>query len=195
MKVRIILRNSLYLLLILKNIYVSTIYSQSDTSMIFWREDRPITWEDFRGNIPYKKGKIAAEIAVGLTYGSNRYKGYTVIFDIYAFMDRQESWTKLKKDSFALKHEQVHFDIAELYARKLRKKLNGKKIRFSRYVKYESSMFKKYQKKMVKYQLLYDKKTERGCNPTEQIKWNERIAKELKLSEKYKNPEVRVILK
>jgi predicted secreted Zn-dependent protease len=36
-------------------------------------------------------------------------------------MDKSRSWIKSKTDSASLRHEQGHFDITEIYARKLRK--------------------------------------------------------------------------
>ncbi len=46
-----------------------------------------------------------------------------------AFFDRQRSWVKNEaKLDYVLRHEQGHFDIFEVYTRKIRKALSEKKL-------------------------------------------------------------------
>ena len=40
------------------------------------------------------------------------------------YFDRNESWILVKED-YVLQHEQIHFDISELYTRKLRKSIES----------------------------------------------------------------------
>lgn len=48
----------------------------------------------------------------------------TIYFTVYAFLDKEKSWKKKHiKSVELLEHEQIHFNIAELYARKIRKEL------------------------------------------------------------------------
>lgn len=47
-----------------------------------------------------------------------------VVVDVYAYFSPRQSWYhKDMADDHLLSHEQLHFDITELYARKLRKKI------------------------------------------------------------------------
>ena len=78
-----------------------------------------------------------------------------------------------------LAHEQLHFDICELFGRKLYKeilvlrdsgKLNNRTIK---------RLHSKLKKQYSNYQDKYDNETEHSINQVEQLKWNSRICKEL----------------
>jgi hypothetical protein len=54
-------------------------------------------------------------VAIGYTFKSEKGK---LLFDAFAYFIRSKSWIKSPNEAI-LKHEKGHFDIAEIYSRKL----------------------------------------------------------------------------
>lgn len=82
-------------------------------------------------------------------------------------------------DSVILSHEQLHFDIAELYARKFRKQLS--ETQFSTDIKAEvKELYQKVLKELYIYQNKYDRETNFSRDRKQQQYWNAMIADALK---------------
>ncbi len=103
----------------------------SRDDLIVWDENRPLTWDDFWGEPP-DIDEFGAEVNVGVqqylnvnTSHSSDFCEYAVD-DVYVFalLDKKFSWAKEGGTDYHLKHEQVHFDIQEINARTMEKKLN-----------------------------------------------------------------------
>jgi hypothetical protein len=90
-------------------------------NLIEWNEYYTLTWEDFKGQ-PSGNSFGDAGTAVQIKAVPFFVKGQ-VMYDVHTYFNRDKSWTKGKSASL-LKHEQIHFDIAELYARMIRKKIS-----------------------------------------------------------------------
>ena len=89
-----------------------------------WARGRPLTWADFRGPTP---GGTAA--ASGSCVGfdvSWECEDVTLVFDVRAVFDPTQSWVRAGSTEDALlNHERRHFDLTELFARRLRKQFTG----------------------------------------------------------------------
>lgn len=84
--------------------------------------------------------------------------------------------------TYLLQHEQGHFDIAELYARKLRKDISEaeRSPKHSSHTKeWFSSVYVHTISKLWQCQRKYDRQTKHSKNREMQRKWNKKIAKEL----------------
>ncbi len=100
--------------------------SEYDPEKIQWSETRRLNWGDFKGT-PNRGDDFVASTNSGISFsysiGSRNGEfnfNYTVLSNFYP----KQSWYKPETASeYILKHEQTHFDISELHARKLRKKL------------------------------------------------------------------------
>ncbi|MGJ8734513.1 MAG: DUF922 domain-containing protein, partial [Cellulophaga sp.] len=77
-------------------------------------------------------------------------------------------------------HEQIHFDIAELYARKMREKLS-KVVPSSNTYKQARAIYTSVNKELDAYQDLYDKETNYSRDLEKQLFWQEKVKKELQL--------------
>jgi hypothetical protein len=84
---------------------------------------------------------------------------------IIAVFYRAESWVKGRSES-ALIHEQGHFDISEIFARKLRNEAESERDAMEN---------------------LYDKDTKHSIDAVRQAYWNGRIGRELKALEEFAN--------
>lgn len=89
-------------------------------SLLMWKSNRFLIWKDFKGvPMPIKMhNKAGTGMYIGYSYSQE--EGHPPNFKIYNYFDKCRSWS-LTKDERLLEHEQLHFDISELYVRKTRK--------------------------------------------------------------------------
>jgi hypothetical protein len=89
-----------------------------------WSATRPLTWSDFQGSPP-SDGSEGAKSAYTLYYAW-RCRGATFEVRVIAGFRPRESWVKAvvlndgTQRRTVLGHEQTHFDLAELHARRMR---------------------------------------------------------------------------
>jgi predicted secreted Zn-dependent protease len=82
-------------------------------------------------------------------------------------------------------HEQGHFDIAELFARKLRKAFVGYKFNAQTVGKDIDHLFILNRQERTQMDMLYDKETDFSRNRKQQLLWNKKIKAELGTLQKY----------
>ncbi|MER2998920.1 DUF922 domain-containing protein [Pontibacter populi] len=91
------------------------------SGQISWSADRRLSWDDFKAlpdTLNPHHAVTAANLAVDANCAANKFN-YTVKCVFVA----TESWSKNKQSQKLLHHEQLHFDLTEVHARMLRKKL------------------------------------------------------------------------
>lgn len=164
-------------------LFCGQIEAQNEEDRVLpWTAERRLTWADYQGSF-LKTEWAAATTASGITYSLNSIIGKNesrleILVTTLFYPDK--SWYKPDLcDEVVLSHEQLHFDITELYARKFRKRLekvqNGKDIK-----KRVRSIFVKINKELNAFQNKYDRETNFSRDVDEQFIWNEEIAKVLK---------------
>ena len=121
---------------ILKNIFflIGFISLMSFTfvkdDFILWQENKKLKIQDFKADnkdtIKVNRQQFLGAIsAIRIEYSSfQRNKNSVPDFSIKTYFDPNESWMLLKND-YVLQHEQIHFDLTELYARKMRKSVES----------------------------------------------------------------------
>ncbi|HVU57812.1 MAG TPA: hypothetical protein VHD83_22275 [Puia sp.] len=149
--------------------------SAQDT--IYWQPNHKLKWVDFKGKIDATK-HYGALSYTGISYSAS-YEGNSLTFKILTYFNKKESWAKLHSRE-GLQHEQGHFDITELFARKLRKELKSYVINPSTVNKDLKFIYLKIYNEKNKMQSLYDSETDFSRNTMMQDVWNEKIQKELK---------------
>lgn len=180
--------NILFLLMILLTIISLSFTSviPKEDSKIYWSKDKLLTWGDFKGK-PIKASPIAADTDSGFELRSSyNSSDHLVVIELQTYFIKNKSWYKPeKKSENLLKHEQGHFDISELFTRKLHKNISEEKIKEKNISQKITELNEKFTYELHKYQDLYDKETEHSINEQKQKEWSERIAKELKEVEAY----------
>ncbi len=169
---------------------------QNNEAKIIWSKDRQLTWDDFKGK-PIKGGQRAAFTDSGMDLQFS-YEGENQLLKITShtyFLKNRSSVNPEKKSDEILKHEQGHFDISEIYSRKLHKNIMEEKLKEKILNKKMAEIASKYKNELDKFQDLYDKETNHSINKEKQLDWNNRIAKQLKELEKYAEPDFSVELK
>ena len=152
-----------------------------ESNAIPWDASRKLRWEDFKGK-PFKTAWAAATTASGISYsytGQERAEGYELQFEVGAYFYPEKSWYQPKLcDEAILRHEQLHFDISELYARKFRNEL--KKAHFTKNVKAEvRAIYNAILDELHKLQSQYDYETNYSRDPGNQLAWEKKLAKAL----------------
>ena len=166
--------------------FCSSFIKDGQKDVIVWKEDKLLTWDDFKGK-PAKRFSAASTHYD--TFKNMTDKGSKAEVEILAVFYIHKSWKKLSWiNESVLAHEQKHFDIVELYARKLRKQVQERK--YSSYTNLKTvsdSLFEAMDKEMDVYQDKYDDETDASMNGEKQREWNKKIMDEIQALSLYKN--------
>jgi hypothetical protein len=150
---------------------------------IEWTANRKLTWEDFKGT-PKTVSNVntAAQTYCGFGFQTNRVTMFNKakIFTLNSFTTNL-SWVRpdQKHRADLLEHEQGHFDLCEVYTRKLRKKLEEKQLTAFNLNTDANVIFKEIYASYLERQEEYEKETGYGLDRKKQIEWTITIGKEL----------------
>ncbi|MEM7380630.1 MAG: DUF922 domain-containing protein [Bacteroidota bacterium] len=150
---------------------------------ILWSRDYRLSWSDFKGKVP-DSPRAAATTASGISYEfstvSNKKGKYELDYTVSTFFYPNKSWYQPKLcDEVILGHEQLHFDISELFARKMRRLMD--EASFTENVKNEvKAIYRKINEELAAFQQMYDRETNFSRDREKQAEWNEKIAKALR---------------
>lgn len=169
-------------------IFFFLLIPQSDSEKILWKENKTLTWEDFRGK-PIPSASFVASTNTGINFQysySLKNNEVEVKYSVESFFYPDKSWFQPGKvNQHILNHEQAHFDISELHARMLRKNLSGKK--FSKKVKSEiEGIYRQIEQKRRAMQVKFDAETDHSRNVEKEIIWEKQIEKQLDSYESWK---------
>jgi hypothetical protein len=155
-------------------------YGQED-QVILWSPTKKLTWSDFKGR-PSNISGAAAITASGISYSFSAQgtkDKMELDFKVETHFYPNNSWYKPKlANPIILGHEQLHFDISEVYARKFRQILA--KTKFTGNAKSEvKSIYRNILLELNDYQKQYDSETNFSRDTVQQLIWNKRIKKAL----------------
>ncbi len=125
---------------------------------------------------------VAATTACGISYQfSSTVTGNTaeIDFEVAAYFYPDKSWYRPETaNEGILGHEQLHFDITELFAREMRYRLAQTK--FTGNVKAEvKAIYSQVNQDLTQFQERYDRETNFSRDSVQQKKWNNMIAEKL----------------
>lgn len=162
--------------------------SEGNKEKIPWTETKQLTWDDFRGTPPSGANFVASTnsgMSFSFSYSEKNGKR-TIKHSVICHFYPEQSWFKPDKVSeYILKHEQTHFDISELHARILRKRIA--ETEFSKDSKKEiEAVYQKTEQERQNLQDQYDLETDHSKNKEEEYRWRQKIANQLKAYERWK---------
>jgi hypothetical protein len=179
------MKKSIAALLFLSTCFFSFTFINNPDAMevIVWNEYRPLTWEDFQG----KRSEDAAGDAG--TVVQIKAKPYMVKdqvkYDVAAVFVKTKSWRDAETKEL-LAHEQLHFDIAELYARKIRKVIAAYEEAGEHDIKKYNRVVQKLLYESNEIDIQYDLETLHGALQKKQSEWTANIHEELKSLSQFK---------
>jgi hypothetical protein len=177
-------------------------FVQQQSDLIFWNTKRPLRFEDFKavqkdtiqiGNTGRFKG---AQSQLKFKFNTSQ-SSYTTTpkIEVLVYFNPNDSWM-LIKDERTLEHEQIHFNIAELYARKMRKSIDSlSKLNVYDFQIYKDKIYD-WNKKYDNCNILFDQEIDDRVyylngkflshkDKGQQKKWKEKVDVELKILEKF----------
>lgn len=156
-----------------------------ETDVLYWSQNHKLDWNDFQGNPRYDYHAISALTSSGIV----DYKGCKdgkIIYKIRAYFEKNNSWVKQEAyTDYHLAHEQLHFDITELYARKLKKLLKHQSFECGQEVAFETFV-NNVLENWYNEQKTYDTMTRHSIDRNKQKEWFYRVQMELSLLEDFK---------
>jgi len=154
--------------------------ADNPVNLIYHDNDYLLRWKDFKGTPEGGYESYSAMSYVGFRMG---YKGTAKMdslqFVVEAFFNPDRSWRRVDTSAHLLEHEQIHFDIAELYTRKLKEQLSLATLQYSNYQSTVKTLEGTIRKDMNRADSLYDADTDNSMNREKQQLWRKNIAEDL----------------
>lgn len=136
-----------------------------------WSADRPLTWADFKGTPPRGTDRDAYTY-YGISASFERDGQGRITAEVSCVFMPVESWVRppAKASAQLLAHEQLHFDLAELHARRFARELPaqlggaGPEAAFQR-------AHDRMMDRLREEQERYDRDTDHGRDAAAQARW------------------------
>lgn len=144
-----------------------------------WNESRTLKWVDFKGS-PGSLDGWAASSSTGISqgYSANR-EGFIdkESISVTAHFYPQYSWVRhSEKTKHLLAHEQTHFDITEVYARKLRERILGYEFT-SNGLEEIKVLYQEIETERIATQKLFDKESNHSIDHMKEVQWEFKVAR------------------
>ena len=166
--------------------------TQDDNEVkMVWQKNRRLNWSDYQGK---EQKRFAVASTVYSMYrtvyiDSNK----NIMASVKAIFYPRDSWKSSYIDDVVLTLEQKHFDIVELYARKLRKQLSELKVKDETDAQNKlDSLYIILDKEMDIFQDKYDNDTDYSTAHDEQQSWIQNIDAAIDNLVDYQNTEVQL---
>lgn len=163
-------------------------FGDTEEEKLAWHEDRKLTWEDFKG-VPNPGSGFVASTNSGMSFSfsySEKDGVGTVKYEVVANFYPELSWFIAEKvNSYILEHEQTHFDITELHARKLRSQLAS--IPHTRDFKMTAEkIYNTVESERRAMQEAYDEETNHSSIKEAEYRWRDFVSEQLNVYQNWK---------
>ncbi len=157
-------------------LFLSTIgAAQKDTGQyLTWNAKKKLTWSDYKAR-PDATSDAAASTTTVLSIEYNISQN-NFGYKIESKFSKSRSWGRHKTD-YILSHEQGHFDIAEIHARILHKRMSEYKFNKRTYQKDLKKIYEEVSEDKSEMQEDYDAETRHSINREKQAEWLKKIEK------------------
>lgn len=151
---------------------------------IAWDAGRPLTWKDFRGTPPPEPGDEGARTAYSFFYGA-RCTGKRFEFRVLAAVLPRRSWVTpnvLKNPALnarSLRHEQTHFNLSEVHARRMRKYFAELEQPCNNDEAQLNALAQRFVRAEATAQASYDQETNYGRTAAKQADWEKETLRQI----------------
>ena len=149
---------------------------EEDKELMSWSATKKLAWSDYKGNPdPGSDAAATTTTYLGFEYNirSNKFS-----YEIDCMFSKNKSWGRSKTE-YILSHEQGHFDIAEIFARKLNKKMMGYQYNKKNFREELNKIYNDILDEKEIFQTQYDNETDYSRNKDKQADWLKKIEKVL----------------
>ena len=161
---------------------ILAISQKIEEEVLRWSPTTKLEWADYKGN-PDLKSDAAASTATNLGF-EYIIRNNEFSYKITCFFSKDKSWGVVKTD-YILSHEQGHFDIAEIHARKLNKKMADFKLNRNTYRTDLDKLYYDILEEKDVMQTNYDNETNYSRDKEKQAEWLKKIEKMLEELKNY----------
>jgi predicted secreted Zn-dependent protease len=163
---------------------VSVITGKEQANLVEWNATRKLTWEDFKAAPdPASTNAALTSSSINVEFG---YDDQELQFTIKCRFDKNKSWVRVRNNEI-LAHEQGHFDMAELHARRLNKALNGYKFNSKTVSEDVNRIYDSVMTLHHAAQSEYDKETDFSRNKEKQAIWQKKITDDIQQLKAFAN--------
>ena len=144
---------------------------------IYWTSDVQLTWKDFKKEVP-KTSKSKNHGFVGIDIDNGQKDDNTLQVTVHAYFLKSGSSKpdEAGQTDEALHHEQYRFNLAEVYARKIKKQISDSTFKTAgKFYVVASKITKQASKDCSDAQHRYDDETKNGAIDTAQSRWDKYI--------------------
>jgi hypothetical protein len=154
-----------------------------------WSSPASLNWSDFEG-APQNQSPYLAITTSGILFSING-KPENLNLKVQCYFDPALSWKKSEEDVL-LNHEQWHFNITEIFARKMRKEIKEMKFNKSNFKSLLQNLHARINSDCRKYQQEYDKETDHSKRKVKQEEWSRKLQKELEALSPYASTDLSI---
>jgi hypothetical protein len=156
--------------------YAAPVAREENEELVPWSVRRVVGWQDFQ-SAPVRGTEAVASTStsLGLSY---QLKDGELSYEISCNFSKIKSWGLLKTE-YILAHEQGHFDITEICARRLYQELSAYTFNKRTYKQDLTRIYNTVVNEKERMQEVYDHETDHSRNKGIQSEWQDRIQKML----------------
>ena len=153
-------------------------YNFYNTPRISWKENVKLKWKDFKGAPDLSTDLDAlTDCGIDMDYKTDAQGNWKITVTNY--FDKKLSWAKDTSSKDLLQHEQLHFDICELYTRIARKRFSVFKKADEKSMQLIKTTGQTTLNEWQKEEVKYDTETNHGLKKDKQKIWNDKVKKSL----------------
>lgn len=145
---------------------------------IYYDPARKLQWDDFQAK-PSPYGPSAAVSYTSFAYEGNSllvHDTLRITLHLQVFFIKSASWVRPDaRNSYALAHEQLHFDITRLVVERFKQKLRQTALNRDDYDSIIQYQYLQSFREMNRLQYRFDQETNHGLNAVEQIRWRDKV--------------------
>lgn len=158
---------------------LAAVAQTTKSGALHWSASRPLVLADFEGRPRPGESHAAltsATMVAKVACRSNQFSG-----SVQAAFDPTRSWVRdpATLTPKLLHHEQLHFDITEVYARRLRQKLTSVNIPCAQLGPTFERLSQAVYADWEKAESQYDTDTNHGLKPAQQAQWDAQVQQQL----------------
>lgn len=159
-------------------------FQRTEEGQLSWSANQRLSWNDFEGTPPLNNMNAAlTSSSISIRYTTN---GEQVYYTITCAFDKKRSWSRIKTDHI-LAHEQAHFDITEMYARKVHQALQAYQVREASVPADVNGIYQQLMEELGRMQGEFDRQTNFSMDTRRQEEWVLKIQQYLSLLSPYAN--------